>query len=391
MENMISKRIKLYRLARGMSLDDLAAAMGGIVSKMALSKYERGLMLPTNRVTEAIAKVLNVKMIDLLSAPDFKVEFMGYRKGSKLRKSDSESIEGEVLVKLEERMKIQHLLYSDKKPNLPETRFKIRSYDEVEQIAVELRLKWELGMAPIKNLTEVLEQNFIHVIFLESEKAFDGISTRIYSSDGELKAVAVVSRKNIAGGRQRLNLAHELGHILLEVDDELDVEKAAFRFGAALLAPEQEMYKLAGTKRNRFLLEELLLMKRFFGISIQALVTRLVDLEILSEYSAAFWYKLINIKRWKKEEPEKLPEEDSTWLETNAMRAYSEGLISSEEASFMLGREIGEKNNSLIKRREFLKLAKEEREKILRAQAEKLAGHYENEDDWKDLGGELAE
>jgi len=390
MENIISKRIRQYRLARGMSLDDLAASMGGIVSKMALSKYERGLMLPTNRVTEAIAKVLNVKMIDLLSAPDFKVEFMGYRKGSRLRNSDKESIQGEVLVKLEERMKIHHLLYSDKKPNLPERR-KINSYDEVEQIAADLRVLWELGMAPIKNLTEVLEQNFIHVIFLECEKAFDGISTRIYSSDGELKAVAVVSRKNIAGGRQRLNLAHELGHILMDVDNELDKEKAAFRFGAALLAPAREMYKLAGRKRNRFLLEELLLMKRFFGISIQALITRLVDLEILSENSASFWYKLINIKGWKKEEPEKLPEEDSTWLETNAMRAYSEGLISSEEASFMLGREIGEKINSMIKRREFLKLAKEERERILKEQSEKWLDYYEKEDEWKESGGALAE
>jgi len=52
---------------------------------------------------------------------------------------------------------------------------------------------------------------------------------------------------------------------------------------------------------------------------------------------------------------------------------------------------MGEKNNSLIKRREFLKLAMEEREKILREQAEKLADYYEKEVEWKELGGELAE
>ena len=66
-------------------------------------------------------------------------------------------------------------------------------------------------------------------------------------------------------------------------------------------------------------------------------------------------------------------------------------VYTSEEASFMLGREMGEKNNSLIKRREFLKLAMEEREKILREQAEKLADYYEKEVEWKELGGELAE
>jgi len=73
------------------------------------------------------------------------------------------------------------------------------------------------------------------------------------------------------------------------------------------------------------------------------------------------------------------------------MRAYSEGLISSEEASFMLGREIGEKINSMIKRREFLKLAKEERERILKEQSEKWLDYYEKEDEWKESGGALAE
>ena len=39
---MLSERLKRFRLARGMSLDDLVAAIDGQVSKQALSKYERG-------------------------------------------------------------------------------------------------------------------------------------------------------------------------------------------------------------------------------------------------------------------------------------------------------------------------------------------------------------
>ena len=40
-------RIKQLRLARGLSLDGLAQAMGGLVTKQSLSKYEKGLTKPS--------------------------------------------------------------------------------------------------------------------------------------------------------------------------------------------------------------------------------------------------------------------------------------------------------------------------------------------------------
>jgi len=39
---MVGERLRLLRQARAMSQDDLAAKLGGIVSKQAISKYERG-------------------------------------------------------------------------------------------------------------------------------------------------------------------------------------------------------------------------------------------------------------------------------------------------------------------------------------------------------------
>ena len=43
---MLGERLRRFRLARGMSLDNLEAAIDGFVSKQALSKYERGKMQP---------------------------------------------------------------------------------------------------------------------------------------------------------------------------------------------------------------------------------------------------------------------------------------------------------------------------------------------------------
>ena len=63
--NMLGQRIKQFRLAKNYSLDELVAATGGIVSKVALSKYEREIIKPSNKVLTAIAKALSVKTINL--------------------------------------------------------------------------------------------------------------------------------------------------------------------------------------------------------------------------------------------------------------------------------------------------------------------------------------
>src|SRR5271154_1679934 len=73
-------RIKQLRLARGLSLDELSDAMGGIVTKQALSKYELGISTPSAPVLNQLARALNVKAMNLWAAPSFEVKFLGYRK-----------------------------------------------------------------------------------------------------------------------------------------------------------------------------------------------------------------------------------------------------------------------------------------------------------------------
>ncbi|MCZ7611416.1 MAG: XRE family transcriptional regulator [Ignavibacterium sp.] len=283
--NMLGQRIKQFRLAKNYSLDELVAATGGIVSKVALSKYERGIIKPSNKVLTAIAKALNVKTINLAVQPIVKVEFVAYRKGSGLSKKEQSNVECLVRAKLEDRVKIQDLLFASSKPNLPVKNFKVKSIEDVESFSVDLRSKWKLGLDPIGNLTELLENNFVHVMFIDNEKSFDGISALAYANDTQLKAAAVVSKNHIPGERQRLNLAHELGHIVLDIAHNLDEEKVAFRFGGAFLAPKESVLKAVGSRREHFQPRELFILKKIFGISIQALLFRLKDLDIISQTS----------------------------------------------------------------------------------------------------------
>jgi transcriptional regulator with XRE-family HTH domain len=57
---MNGQRLKQLRLARGLSLQQLAEAMGGIVTKQALSKYEQDKDEPSARVLAALSEALLV-------------------------------------------------------------------------------------------------------------------------------------------------------------------------------------------------------------------------------------------------------------------------------------------------------------------------------------------
>ena len=62
---MLGERLRRFRIARGMSLGDLEAAIDGLVSSQTLSKYEHGKLQPTARVLNRIASALGIKSAQL--------------------------------------------------------------------------------------------------------------------------------------------------------------------------------------------------------------------------------------------------------------------------------------------------------------------------------------
>ena len=92
-------------------------------------------------------------------------------------------------------------------------------------------------------MVALLESKRIHVIEIDGAENFDGLSLRVVNNEGSPVSFGVVTRRGISGERQRLNLAHELGHLILDVGSDVDDEKAAFRFGAAFLAPAETLFR----------------------------------------------------------------------------------------------------------------------------------------------------
>jgi len=381
---MNASRLKQLRLARGLSLEALSAELGGVVTKQALSKYEQGKAQPAPRILTKLAAVLGVKAAHLFSEPDINVQFIAYRKVSRLPKREQERIESYVSYCLEERVWLQQLIYPEEQVRLPVLAYSVETLEDVEKAAKELRSLWKLGLDPIANVTRMLEDNFVHVLDLETQDGFDGISAVAYENEDQVLAAAAVTRSGIAGERQRLNLLHELGHLVLRVSAAVDEEKAAFRFGAAFLAPAELIYQEVGRKRTSINFQELILLKLRFGVSLQALLYRLKDLGIITESLYRDCFIRINKNGWKRQEPKELPPEQPQWLFQNALRALAEKLITREKAKELLTKPVsadGPLEN--VERQAFLRLPMVERNRILAEQAEKMIDFYEQDIEWR--------
>jgi len=387
LKEIISKRLKQFRLANGLSLDELVAKSGGIVSKQAISKYERGLSQPSARVLTKISLALGIKAVELCVEPQIKVNFVAYRKYADLRETEQRKIQNFVSLALEKRVKLQKLLRHKEVCNVPIQAIPIRKEADAEEAAMEMREKWKLGMAPISSAVDVLEENCVHVLEIDSNTRFDGISAVAYeNASNKVDAAAVVVRRGLVGERQRLNLIHELGHIVLKVSKGVDEERSAFRFGAAFLAPRDLLVKEVGARRSFLSIDELLLLKKRFGISMQALMFRLKELEIINQSFYARWFRTISCRGWRKQEPEPLVAEHPEWLKLNVLKAYAEGVLSHRESEAMLNEKI-ENNRSLklVQMKSFLKLPLPERARILKEQAQTASLSYKGFTKGKDL------
>jgi Zn-dependent peptidase ImmA (M78 family)/DNA-binding XRE family transcriptional regulator len=387
---MNGQRLRQLRLARGMSLEELAAALGGLVTRQALWKYEKDKAQPGAVIANKLAKVLGVKTMDLVAEPSISVEFIAYRKRSSLTKTEQERIQTVVALALEDRVRLQQCLGIKNEP-LPTAKERtITSDADAERVAEALRKHWNLGADAISNMVAVLEDHQIHVVEIDADSKFDGISAVAKTPDGEIAAAAVVVNRGIPGERQRLSAAHELAHLVLILDpDKVDEEAAAYRFGAAFLMPASTLRRDVGDSRNSLSLPELMLLKKRFGMSIQAILRRLCkDLGIISAAHYTKWCIEISKRGYRKNEPNEMVPEKPLWLTRSVLRAVSEDLMTAEEAKQMSSEiEIETATPlSLIQRRAFFQMPLAERQKMLAAQAEKMVEHYETDPDWKDLG-----
>lgn len=374
-----ANRIRTLRLARGYSLDKLAAQMGGVVTKAALSKYELGKSKPTSTVAIRLASALGVKTVELFTEPQHSVEFLAYRRRAAMGITDRNQLESLATIELQQRVRLQERLEGTVSNGLQINKYRVSSLQEVEDATVTLRREWDIGLDPIPNVTDTLEARRVHVLSLEVSEKFDGISAVVKNQKQKVIAAGIVCRSGLRGERQRMNLAHELGHLVLTPQKSLSEEDVATCFAGAFLVPSSVMYKELGNHRHSLPIEELAILKQRFGVSMQAIVMRAARLGIVSETFKANWFRQISRLGWRKDEPFPLPiEEPQRWKQL-ITRGLAEQVVTKEEASRYLNTteiESVMSPHSAFNYQAFFALPTEQRRAVLQEQAKNLEGIY---------------
>jgi len=251
-------------IAAGLSLRRLAEASDNYISAQVIQKYEKGITNPGSDVLIKLAKALGAK-VEYFFRPDAVQVSLScpiYRKRASVAKKYLESIHARVKDKVEKYLEIETLFPDDRFKKITSGNLKhrnIHQISDIEKLANDLRTAWELGDDPVENIMDIIEDRGAMVISLEAKDDFDGLSC--WANDA---IPVIVVKEGLSGDRQRSNLAHELGHLIMKVvsNDAREEEKAAKRFSAAFLAPADAVYRKLGKKRHNLDLSELVLLKK---------------------------------------------------------------------------------------------------------------------------------
>jgi Zn-dependent peptidase ImmA (M78 family) len=344
---VIGHRLRNARAATGLSLRDLEAAIDRLVTAQAIGKYERDESMPSSKVLSALADALDVSEDFLLAADELSLEGVDFRKKHKTPKRELAFIEGQALHLLERYLAIESTLRLESevwnKP--PWAPCRVATIAAAERVAVRIREHWRLGIDPVPNLAELLEEQGIKVLSIDSND-IDGMTASVGRKGGDPVPVVVV-KKSAWSERKRFTLAHELGHMLMRVPEAIGGEDAASRFAGAFLMPADAVRREIGNRRSTISLGEMLDVKHRYGVSLQAIAHRCHDLEIIGDSTHRQLFQEFNRRGWRKapyQEPGALsPDvEEPKRMERLCFRALSEGLIGESRGAEILGTTVRE-------------------------------------------------
>lgn len=269
-------RLKLARQRLALTLTKLADQSG--VSLRSLTNYENGKLAPNEENLLKLATALAVppKFFDRDTTEAIPVEAASFRKLSKTTATRRDAVLASAT------LTVEFFAVIESKFRLPPS--DTPSFDKLppEEAADLVRHRWNLGDRPIPNMMHLLESKGIRVAALRHE--YVDIDAFCFIRDGSPYVFLNTSR---SGERQRFDAAHELGHLVLHGEQDMDPstskerEAEANRFAATFLMPRTAV--LTQSMRNASL-QRILVARSFWKVSAMAMTHRLHELHLLSDW-----------------------------------------------------------------------------------------------------------
>lgn len=356
-------RLQNARKVSGMSQAELASKMSELqsvcpamykgVSSTAIEKYENGVMVPDNDIIMVtIAKALNTNVANLRRPFRVTIGEFDFRKKSKLGKKAVERIKIMARQRIEKYVEVERLLNEEIGCKVDFCHLVVRNRNDARAIAYKLRQEWNMGIGPISNAINLLENHGVKVIEVEEDpELFDGTSSMV---DG---IPVVVLNANVGDTsnpkhhntyeRRNLTLFHELGHQLMNIADDIEdkeKEKICNAFASEFLIPSEMFIKILGPKRTGISFFELKDVQREYGISARALMYKASELGVITPSR----YKYFNISlnkdpnlRYAIDETV-MPPQHSSRFERLVYRALASEVISISKAAELLDKSVSD-------------------------------------------------
>jgi len=335
MNQLFSERFKSARLLNGLSLQDLADKLNNQISRQALHKYEKGEVIPNSEMLNLLCSVMGVRPDFFFRETTVQLGDIEFRKLRKLPAKEENKIIEETKDYISRYLELEEIIGFESEYINPLAGFStVETFKDVEEAAQKLRLEWSLGTNAIANAVELLEDNHIKVIEIEAGDEFDGMQTMV---NRKFPLIAINISRVKKGDRKRFTVFHELGHLVLPIKKDLpekQKEILCHQFAGSMLFHESSIKKELGIKRQKLLINELGALKQEYGISIQAIVKRAKELDIITNSYYKQFFGYIVQMGWKIDEPfDYQGNEKSQRFDQLIYRALAEELISISKAA----------------------------------------------------------
>jgi Zn-dependent peptidase ImmA (M78 family) len=301
-----ASRLKLARLRRGLSLTKLATESG--VSLRSLTDYENSKRPPSKENLLKLAVTLGVtpEFFERDTIEPVPVQAASFRKLSKATATRRDAVLATAALTLEFYKTIEKY-FRLPAPAIP-------TFDKLppDQAADLVRRQWNLGDRPISNMIHLLESKGVRVASLNHE--YNDIDAFCFYMDAVPYVLLNTSK---SAERQRFDLAHELAHLVLHSEVEMEItsskerEVQANAFASSFLMPRSAVLSqlMAGASRDRILAA-----RSYWKVSAMAMTHRLHELRLLSDWQYRSTCIELSDLGYRKEEPGGIVAESSQLL-----------------------------------------------------------------------------
>lgn len=341
--NILGTRLKNARVMERLSMDELVVRMKGFVTKQAVSKYERGIMLPSKLVLTELSKILNQKEDYFYKPFTIDVPPIQLRNQTRLAKKTEESILVKVQDELAKFLEIEDIMGLNSEylaPNLS----KVEDFESIVTMVNSLKEQWALGTDGITSVKALLEERCIKVVVMDLPEECDGVS----GWAGAIPFIVVNNKSTIEW--KRFVLLKEYAHLILEFDESFNkkgIDKYCLLFASELLISSNLFIDILGDTRNKIYLNEVREIQSRFGIPVLIIMEKARALNIISE---SRFNKFVRSLKHSEDLRKKVNKslylcEYSGRFISLIYRALSSGLLTPEKAALLSNKTVEEVKN----------------------------------------------